>query len=530
MMKRILFTLSLAVTMTGLFAQSNFQSRNDQDDDYYGGNRRDQTRIQLALILDTSGSMDDLIDQARGQMWSIVNEILYSSDENYGQVPMLEIALYEYGSSRLSRNDDYIALRVPFTTDLDWVADELFALRTGGRTEYHGAAVSQAVNQLNWSRDPRDLRMVFIAGNESFRQGPVDFRRAMAEAQSRDIIVNTIFCGDDNLGRRLDWEEAAYLGGGEYLAIDSYYRDNNNYDPRFQSQLMSLNTAYNATYIPYGAYGYSNYQRLCRIDNYAVGYGQTVIINRTLVKVSPIYVYPDWDLVDAYRLGRVDLTRIPVSDLPPNMRGMNLSQRQAYLIRMQQERDNLRNQINRVATPRRPMAAPVSSSRPAGSNAGSQGSRPASQPRNLDQAVSQTVRQQQARRASGSPAPVRSTSRPSTQEVSQQRPATSAPTRSYTPAAPQTTSGRSVDTRTSIAPQRSTAPATRTVEQPAQRTETRQATSTAPATRTVEQPAQRTESRQATTTPQRGTAPATRTETPATTNPRTPSTPSTRRP
>ena len=31
--------------------------------------------MQIALLLDTSGSMDGLIDQARTQLWKIVNEL-----------------------------------------------------------------------------------------------------------------------------------------------------------------------------------------------------------------------------------------------------------------------------------------------------------------------------------------------------------------------------------------------------------------------------------------------------------------------
>ena len=32
--------------------------------------------IQIALLLDTSNSMDGLIDQAKSQLWSVVNEFI----------------------------------------------------------------------------------------------------------------------------------------------------------------------------------------------------------------------------------------------------------------------------------------------------------------------------------------------------------------------------------------------------------------------------------------------------------------------
>jgi uncharacterized protein with von Willebrand factor type A (vWA) domain len=49
--------------------------------------------IQLALLLDTSNSMDGLIDQAKSQFWKIVNEFATTKKNN--QPVDLFVALYE---------------------------------------------------------------------------------------------------------------------------------------------------------------------------------------------------------------------------------------------------------------------------------------------------------------------------------------------------------------------------------------------------------------------------------------------------
>jgi hypothetical protein len=54
-------------------------------------------RIQLAILLDTSNSMDGLIDQARQQLWQAVNE--FSKAKRDGMTPVLEVAVYEYGNT-----------------------------------------------------------------------------------------------------------------------------------------------------------------------------------------------------------------------------------------------------------------------------------------------------------------------------------------------------------------------------------------------------------------------------------------------
>src|SRR5512147_1116888 len=55
--------------------------------------------IKLALLLDTSNSMDGLIDQAKSQLWSIVNELAKAECDN--TKTELKIALYEYGNDGL---------------------------------------------------------------------------------------------------------------------------------------------------------------------------------------------------------------------------------------------------------------------------------------------------------------------------------------------------------------------------------------------------------------------------------------------
>src|SRR5687768_12616138 len=57
---------------------------------------KDQT-IMLALLLDTSNSMDGLIDQAKSQLWKIANELAAAKSSD-GSRPNIKIALYEYGN------------------------------------------------------------------------------------------------------------------------------------------------------------------------------------------------------------------------------------------------------------------------------------------------------------------------------------------------------------------------------------------------------------------------------------------------
>ncbi len=86
--------------------------------------------IRIALLLDTSSSMDGLIEQAKSQLWKLVNQLSFS---RYGATkPELELALYEYGNDGISSRKDWIRMVTPFTNDLDLVSEKLFALKTNG--------------------------------------------------------------------------------------------------------------------------------------------------------------------------------------------------------------------------------------------------------------------------------------------------------------------------------------------------------------------------------------------------------------
>lgn len=58
-----------------------------------------KNRVQIALLLDTSNSMDGLIGQAKTQLWKVVNSFIDARRD--GEAPFVEVALYEYGNNGL---------------------------------------------------------------------------------------------------------------------------------------------------------------------------------------------------------------------------------------------------------------------------------------------------------------------------------------------------------------------------------------------------------------------------------------------
>lgn len=300
--------------------------------------------IQLAILLDTSNSMDGLIDQARTQLWRVVNE--FGKARKGGVMPELQVALYEYGNTRLRSEDGYIRRVLPFTTDLDKVSEELFALKTSGGDEYCGQVIAEAVRRLDWSASANDLRVIFIAGNEPFTQGPVDFKSACSTATARKIIVNTIFCGDQSEGLDTHWASGASMAEGRYIAIDQNAQTVHVAAPQ-DDRIAALGLQLNTTYIAYGVQG-SEGQRRQSEQDYNLSGKTGANLERQMAKASANYTNASWDLIDAKKAGKVDVEKVKTKDLPPEMQRMTVAQRKAHIESMEKKRIALQKQIARL--------------------------------------------------------------------------------------------------------------------------------------------------------------------------------------
>jgi hypothetical protein len=308
-----------------------------------------RSRIQLAILLDTSSSMDGLIDQARQQLWSAVNQ--FSTARRDGVAPILEVAVYEYGNSRLSAEQGYTRQVIGLTSELDQVSEALFSLTTNGGLEYCGYAIAEAVRALQWSQSPDDVRALFIAGNEPFSQGPVPYAEAIAAATAQGIVVNTIHAGDHQTGVSGGWQHGAVLAGGSYTSIDHNQAIVHVEAPQ-DREIAQLNASLNATYVPYGPAGASGAARQSEQDSKTAEVSAGLLAQRASAKASSLYDNAGWDLVDAAEADPVLLESVAPAALPAPMQAMDSEERRAYVAGKAAERAAIQSRIAELARER----------------------------------------------------------------------------------------------------------------------------------------------------------------------------------
>ena len=274
--------------------------------------------IQIGILLDTSSSMNGLINQAKEQLWKIVNEVAKANKNNRDIV--IEVGLFEYGKSSLPDYEGFLQVLSPLTSDLDKVSEELFELHTNGGEEYAGKVILEAVNRFVWSDNKNDLKLLIIAGNESFAQGSVPYKEAIKKARANNIIINTIYCGDMRQGINLGWESGAKLGGGNYFNINHNSQREYIATP-YDDEIISLGNSLNDTYINYG-----NLQKrrektanTIRQDSNAKELSKSSYIERNIVKSKKQYTEASSDMVTAYIDNAPSIAKISKEELPKEL-------------------------------------------------------------------------------------------------------------------------------------------------------------------------------------------------------------------
>ncbi len=309
----------------------------------------DGQAIDLAICLDTSGSMEPLIDAARVMLWDIASEIA-----RVEPTPRLRVAVLTYGVKTAGR-DGWVRMETNLTGDLDLVSDRLFALKSEkGGVEYVGRVLQMAFERLEWSESDDAVKLIVVAGNEPADQDPeVSFLDVGDAARSGGIFVHAIFYGDATEADATSWKKLADLTEGGFASVD----------PRsatmivetrtpFDRELAQLGAAINETFLPLGKEARARRKKLDLQDENARKLSPTTAARRTEAKAGRVYS-SQWDLVDAIEAGRVDLYGIEESELPHRLQGMSLEERGIYVGKMARKRQELRQRIDELSRKRR---------------------------------------------------------------------------------------------------------------------------------------------------------------------------------
>ena len=204
--------------------------------------------VEVAFVLDTTGSMGPLIEGAKRKIWSIATAIV---DANPAAEIRLGLVAYR------DIGDEYVTKTFNLTTDIQDLYANLLELRARGGGDWPESvneALHMGITKLSWTQGGEICRILFLVGDApphmDYAQD-TKYPEVMRMARDRGIIVNAVQAGGARDTERV-WRDIAQLGGGQYLPIPQDGGHLVIIETPWDTEIIELQGRINGTVIPYG--------------------------------------------------------------------------------------------------------------------------------------------------------------------------------------------------------------------------------------------------------------------------------------
>jgi hypothetical protein len=358
-MKRFITIRALAFALAALLLSSAFS----------GATAR--PTVEVAFVLDTTGSMSGLIEGAKRKIWSIATAIVDTNPD--ADIRMGLVAYRDIG-------DDYVTRTFDLTTDIQDLYANLLELRARGGGDWPESvneALDVTVNKLRWTADRDVKRIVFLVGDApphmDYAQD-TKYPITLAVAKQKDIIVNAVLAGNARDTERV-WREIAQGGNGRFIPIPQDGGKVVIIETPYDDEIIVLQKQINETVIPYGPRSFQKRtedktRQLAIVAAAAPAQASEMAsyLNKRAA-LSSEAVTGSGDLVSDVAAGRQNLGAVRDDELPDQLRALPPAQRKAELDRQMQHRNELNAKLaplvakrDKYVTEQRSKAPPAASS------------------------------------------------------------------------------------------------------------------------------------------------------------------------
>ncbi|MEX2036616.1 MAG: vWA domain-containing protein [Xanthobacteraceae bacterium] len=283
--------------------------------------------VEVAFVLDTTGSMGPLIEGAKRKIWSIATAIVDANPD--AEIRMGLVAYRDIG-------DEYVTKVFNLTTDIQDLYANLLELRARGGGDWPESvneALEAGVTKLSWTQGADICRILFLVGDApphmNYAQD-TKYPDVVRMARERDIIVNAVQAGSARDTERV-WREIAQRGDGRFIPIPQDGGKIVVIETPFDDEIILLQGQINGTVIPYGprAQRSSVEQKTAQVAAAprSVASEMAGYLNKSAAR-SGAAVTGRGDLVADVVAGRQRLDQVKDDDLPDFLRTMKPQERQ----------------------------------------------------------------------------------------------------------------------------------------------------------------------------------------------------------
>jgi uncharacterized protein YegL len=303
--------------------------------------------VEVAFVLDTTGSMGGLIEGAKRKIWSIATTIVDSNPD--ADIRMGLVAYRDIG-------DEYVTRKFELTSDIQDLYANLLELKARGGGDWPESvneALDVAVNKLQWTQNGDVRRIVFLVGDApphmDYAQD-TKYPVTLSVAKQKDIIVNAVLAGGARDTERV-WRDIAQAGNGRFISIPQDGGQVVIIETPYDEDIIILQREINGTVIPYGPAPMQKRtedktRQLSQVAAAApVQASEMASYLNKRARVSSEAVTGDGDLVSDVASGRQKLSAVKDDELPASLRAMKPEQRTDELNRQMKQRNELNEKL-----------------------------------------------------------------------------------------------------------------------------------------------------------------------------------------
>jgi hypothetical protein len=338
--------------------------------------------VEVAFVLDTTGSMGPLIEGAKRKIWSIATAIVDANPA--AEIRMGLVAYRDIG-------DEYVTKTFNLTTDIQDLYANLLELKARGGGDWPESvneALEVGVTKLSWTQGGEICRIMFLVGDAPPHMDYAQDKKypeVIRMAMDRGIIVNAVQAGGARDTERV-WREIAQRGNGRYIPIPQDGGHLVIIETPWDTEIIELQGRINGTVIPYGPRAQrSSVEQKTKQIAAAPAPVATEMAGYLSKRGATQYgeaVTGRGDLVADVVAGRQKLDGVKDEDLPDSLRAMKPAERQAAIDKNQAERKVLNARLSELVKKRDAYALEQRKNAPA---------RPAD---SFDRAVAETLKAQ----------------------------------------------------------------------------------------------------------------------------------------
>jgi hypothetical protein len=303
--------------------------------------------VEVAFVLDTTGSMGGLLEGAKRKIWSIATSAVDANPD-----ADIRIGLVAYRDI----GDEYVTRTFDLTTDIQDIYGNLLDLKARGGGDWPESvneALDVAVNKLQWTKGSDTRRIVFLVGDApphmDYAQD-AKYPKTLAVAKQRDIVVNAVLAGNARDTERV-WQDIAQLGDGRFIPIPQDGGDLVVIETPYDHDIIILQKEINGTVIPFGPQKLQKRveektRQLAQVAAAAPSSASDMAsyLNKR-AKISSEAVTGDGDLVSAVAAGHTNIASIKDDELPDTLRKLTPEQRKAEIEKQTQTRKSLNEKL-----------------------------------------------------------------------------------------------------------------------------------------------------------------------------------------